>query len=315
MQTLFTQYWHFLAVQNACKINLFDLFINPNQVEIFCQTYQLELKAVQFLTNFLCEENYLIRLAATNEYICSEKGLQLCDNQPNGWKNACILWGEEHLSAWQGLDYTLKTGKPAFERLYKANFFDYLQDKPHKLANYHLAMGEYAREDYANVSNFLTDLPTITADIGGGLGVLVGNLAKSYPDKKFILADLPEVLNLAASIPENVTLSPLNFFQPFPFAAEAIILARVLHDWDNEKAGLILNNCHKALAKGGKLYIFELMQEEINANLLSLNMLLMCKSHERSSQEYKELLTSHNFVIIDKKPFNGLQTLTICERI
>jgi C-methyltransferase len=315
MQALFTQYWHFLAVQNACKINLFDLFVSPNTIENFCKQSQTQPVAVQFLVNFLTEEEYLYQITASNEYICSPKGLQLCDNQPNGWKNACILWGEEHLNAWQGLDYTLKTAQPAFERAYNSPFFAYLQDKPNKLANYHLAMAEYAREDYAKVGDFLTDLPTITADIGGGLGVLIKNLAKTYPDKKFILADLPEVLNLATAMPENVELKPLNFFQPFLFAAEAIILARVLHDWDDQQAGIILNNCYNALPQGGKLYVFELMQDEIKANLLSLNMLLMCKSHERSGCEYKRLLNTHNFEIVDKKLFNNLQTLTICKRM
>ncbi len=370
MQELFTQYWHFLAVQNACKINLFEAFIYANTVKNFCDKAHCNPKAVQFLIHFLTEQGYLktiqtkkYRFRSKNWYICTKKGIELsefipksrlktrkiyiphtkiripkrknciphtktripkrknCIPNPQSWKNACILWGQEHLTAWQNLDYTLKTGKPAFNELYKSNYFDYLADKPAQLQNYQQAMGEYARQDYAEVAIFLTalapkisNLPFVVADIGGGLGVLTQNLALAYPNIKFILADLPEVLAFAPNVAPNVKLYPLDFFKPLPFVADAMILARVLHDWDDEKVDILLKNCYDALPIGGKLYIFEIMQDEISANLLCLNMLLMCQSHERSSSEYLRLLTAHHFIFIDKKPFNSLQTLLIFEK-
>jgi C-methyltransferase len=48
-------------------------------------------------------------------------------------KYACMNWSGEHLTAWQNLDFSIKTGNSSFEEIYKKPFFDFLNDNPEKL--------------------------------------------------------------------------------------------------------------------------------------------------------------------------------------
>jgi len=149
----------------------------------------------------------------------------------------------------------------------------------------------------------------VIADVGGGTGVLINYIAKKYPQKQCLLFDRKEVVELSNIQQKNVKNIGGNFFNHLPFQTDAIILARVLHDWNDIKAKDILKNCHHALNSKGKLLIVEIMQDEIEANLLSLNMMLMTKSYERTFKQYEKLLDKVNFKIISKIKLNNLQTI------
>lgn len=317
LKSLFTQYWDFLALQNACKIGLFDAL--ADQTMSFSDLVGALYADAETLAHLLGVLVQLDTLKITKKrlYKLTKKGQILTEHHPESLRNACILWGQEHLNAWQHLDSTLRAGKPAFELLYGAKFFDYLADKPLVLENYHLAMRDYARDDYrdiAKVHDF--KLHRRLVDVGGGLGALVERIAAKCPDTECLLFDLPEVANLAKyrQTSNNYSIIGGNFFDELPFEADGIILARILHDWPDEQAAQILSNCDKALDDGGYLYVCEIMNEEAKAHGLSLNMKLMCESHERSSTEYTNLLENAGFEIIDRKRLNDLQTLLICAK-
>ncbi|MCS6822287.1 MAG: methyltransferase [Microscillaceae bacterium] len=104
-----------------------------------------------------------------------------------------------------------------------------------------------------------------------------------------------------------------NFFKPLPFQTEAIILSRILHDWNDERCTQILQNCHKALLPNRKIYIIENLQDKKETPLLSLNMLLICQNYERNLSEYQSLLDKINFQIQTIVPLNELQSVLICQ--
>ena len=107
-----------------------------------------------------------------------------------------------------------------------------------------------------------------------------------------------------------------DFFKEVPIIADGIIMSRVIHDWNNEKASLILKNVYNALPNRGKLYLIEILKENLKdgAALLSLNMLLMCNSYERTKDEYLSLLRDAGFNIKEVKSLNTLQSIIICEK-
>ncbi len=42
-----------------------------------------------------------------------------------------------------------------------------------------------------------------------------------------------------------------------PEGADAYILKRVIHDWDDDSAVRILDNCRRAMAAGGRVLVVE----------------------------------------------------------
>ncbi len=97
------------------------------------------------------------------------------------------------------------------------------------------------------------------------------------------------------------------------FQTDALILSRVLHDWEDEKALKILTHCKNALKPRGTLYILEILQNDTQAHLLSLNMLAICKSYERTLEEYQILLKKAEFNIKAIYPLNNLQKIIVCQ--
>jgi hypothetical protein len=56
------------------------------------------------------------------------------------------------------------------------------------------------------------------------------------------------------------------------------------------------------------------MQDEVHANLLSLNMMLMTESYERTYDQYNKLLLRNKFKIVDRIQLNDLQTILIAKK-
>ena len=145
-------------------------------------------------------------------------------------------------------------------------------------------MFEYARDDYENITETI-DLSNhkVLMDVGGGLGALLMAVRNTFPSLSLYLFETENVIKL---LPKNYSrlFSAISgdFFKEVPIIADGIIMSRVIHDWNNEKASLILKNVYNALPNRGKLYLIEILKENLKdgAALLSLNMLLMCNSYE-----------------------------------
>lgn len=311
----FTSYWQYIVLKTACKTQIFD-FINEgyNTREKLVKKGNFNLKVLTYLLKAL-EDLETIKILDSKIILTKEGGI-FTENHPNTLKYACIHWGEEHMRAWQNLEYTLKTGNPAFENIFKKPLFDYLSEDKKRLEIYHKAMGEYARDDYVNICEVIDfNQHHNILDVGGGLGALISIIASKFPQKNCVLFDRPEVIKISER--KNIKKIGGDFFKQIPSGFDAIILSRVLHDWDVENASRILNNVNKALQTDGKLYIIENLPEKIsdNATLLSLNMLLITKSYERTLREYSILLKKEGFGIIKTKQINKLQHAIICKKI
>lgn len=313
LKNIFTAHWTYLAVNAVCKLNIFDALESPKTVKEATNELHLNEDELQMLFDALCYSGFLKH--DNNTYCLTEKSELLTDKNSESLKYACKNWAEEHLTVWQNLDYLIKTGNSVFEHLYQSNFFDYLENFPDKLDDYHKAMYEYARDDYKTLPDKIDfNKHKSIMDVGGGYGAAINAIKKSFPHIKCFLFDLPEVTQKAKV--RNIQKIGGDFFVKIPKIADAIILSRVLHDWSDEKANIILRNCFEALPTNGTLYVIENCSDKIQTDLsmLSLNMAAMCKSYERSALQYVELCTNQQFVYHTDKKLNDLQTILIFKK-
>lgn len=310
LKMFFTQYWKFLAVYAACKLNLFDSLRTPKSVDLVADEIKSDKRVLTFLLNALCGIGYLQR---QNEmFLLKPISEFLTEEHPESLKYACMNWGSEHLIAWQNLDYTVKTGKNAFMKIYGKSFFDFLLENLDKLSIYHKAMFEYAKDDYADLCNKI-DFSAREAimDCGGGYGAAINVIKSNFPNKRCYLFDLPEVID-KVQFYNGIETIVGDFFESIPEIADTVILSRILHDWDDEHASMILKNCYSSLPTGGILYVIENCAEKIkDIDLLSLSMAVVCNSFERTTEEYKALCLHAGFVYVNDIQLNRLQTILI----
>jgi hypothetical protein len=88
-------------------------------------------------------------------------------------------------------------------------------------------------------------------DVGGGHRQLLAAILARYPDLPGVLFDLPSGVQIARSGAEQS--SPRaefvagSFFNSVPRGADVSVLRKVIHDWNDEQARVILRNCRDAM--------------------------------------------------------------------
>ncbi len=310
LKDFFTSHWKYMAVSTACKLNIFDNLEIPKTAKQLAKELSLDENKLSHLLDALYTINFLDR----NEHKFSLNKFSdfLTEDNEDSLKYACMNWSEEHLTAWQNLYFSIKTGKSSFEKIYGLPFFDYLNKYPEKLYAYHKAMYEYAKDDYFKLPE-LIDFKKYKSvmDVGGAYGALIKNIKDKNSNVECFLFDLPKVVEQLTLT--NIKIIGGSFFEEIPNVSEVMILARILHDWNDEKAKIILKNCFEALPKSGELYIIENCSDktDIDLSLLSLNMAAMCESYERTSKEYIALAENTGFYFTNELKLNELQTILI----
>lgn len=233
----------------------------------------------------------------------------------------CSDW---HWPVWGSLDYSVRTGKPAFEKVYNQPFFSYLEECPRASQIFNEGMTSFSAAtgaavldayDYSGIKRLI--------DVGGGHGYLLASIVKRYPEITGILFDAPSVINGAQPIlnacnaDTQFELVGGDFFEKIDAKGDAIIMKHVLHDWDEESCLKILHNCHTALPKNGKLLVVEMVIPGPNqpaiGKWLDLQMLLMLHSHERTEGEYSTLFAKAGFrltcVFPSMSPFSIIEAV------
>ena len=121
-----------------------------------------------------------------------------------------------------------------------------------------------------------------------------------------MLFDQPEVVDQAKETLEAAGLAGRfevvggDFFSDLPAGADAYLLSRVVHDWDDADAGRILATCHRAMPEGSRLLLIEAILPERAIDQpavirMDINMLLFLHGRERTASEFGRLLDERNF--------------------
>lgn len=143
---------------------------------------------------------------------------------------------------------------------------------------------------------------TRLVDLGGATGHLAMAAAEAWPELKCAVFDLPEVIAVAREFTAGADVELIEgdfFHDPLP-PADLYALGRILHDWSEEKIGVLLKRIYESLPAGGALLVAEKLLDEdmrgpVHAHMQSLNMLICTEGRERSLSQYAELLRDCGF--------------------
>lgn len=143
-------------------------------------------------------------------------------------------------------------------------------------------------------------------DLGGATGHLAIAACEHYPHLRAAVFDLPRVIEVAR---EYVQLTPAgarveliagDFFHDELPDADVFAVGRILHDWSDEKIGVLLAKVYRRLPSGGGLLIAEKLlaadkSGPVPALMQSLNMLVCTEGRERTLGEYRTLLEAAGY--------------------
>jgi O-methyltransferase len=161
-------------------------------------------------------------------------------------------------------------------------------------------------------------------DIAGGHGEVLMSILKACPNVRGILADVGHVIEgaksriAAAGLSSRCNAVAIDFFTSVPAGGDAYIMKHIIHDWDDERASLILRNIATAMgAKRGKVILLEMVLrgagEPDLGKLLDIEMLAMPGGRERSADEFKALFARSGFemtkVVPTKSPLSVVEAV------
>ena len=94
-------------------------------------------------------------------------------------------------------------------------------------------------------------------------------------------------------------------------SSEAVILARVLHDWPDPDALRILRRARESMHTNDTLYVLEMVKDELtgSGSLLDLHMLVMTRGAERTEAQFRELLSQSGFRMLDVVPTESVSSV------
>ena len=214
-------------------------------------------------------------------------------------KGPALVRGELYFHGAEGLLDAVKHGGTAFERIYDAPFFTHLDRHPDHEAAFEASMaGRAEQEAQAVVAAYdFTSLKTLV-DVGGGRGVLLNAILKQAPHLDATLFDRPAAIEAARPHVPKVVAG--DFFAAVPPGADAYLLSRVLHDWDDEDALRILATVRRAMRDDSRVLIVDAIlprhaRDKPAAIRMDLHMLLLLGARERTEAEFRALLQRAGF--------------------
>ena len=238
---------------------------------------------------------------------------------------ARMFLSDWHDSAWNDLDYVVRTGKPGFDHVFGKSLFSWMNENPEERKIFDQGQGLKAK-GFAEAVIDAYDFSSFNSvcDIGGGQGSFLTHLLMKYPQMKGFVADLPgtalSVNNtiIKAGIMDRCKAIIYDFIKETPPVCEGYFLVNILHNWDDETCSQILENISRAMDAGSRLCILEFLLESgpcfSVAKLLDIEVLVMGGGCERSLDEYKALLGSAELMISKVIPTKRGPALMECTK-
>lgn len=190
-------------------------------------------------------------------------------------------------------------------------FYEYLSEHPKRAQQFSQAMSGASTGGLQTLAdNFpWSSLPAnaLVLDVGGSQGHVSSFLAAQFMDLKFVVQDLPAVLeNLTFQIPEElkgrVELMAYDFFETQNTDklkdVDAVLMRYIFHNWSDEYCVRILRNLKGVLKKGARIVVQDhLLPEPGSLGLLKensirsmdLTMLALFNSRERDEDDWRKL--------------------------
>lgn len=237
-------------------------------------------------------------------------GTLLRSDHTESVRSWAVFVGGNQWSIWGHLIDSIKTGESARKMLTGNKEFEHLERDPSMAAHFNQAMVEITRlisREVVQTYDFSQFRRIV--DVGGGYGELLAAILRENPGIRGVLFDLPHARETAElrmavmGLAQRCEFIVGSFFEEIPGQCDAYMLKSIIHDWNDERSKLILQNCRRAMPEHGKLLLVERVvpdrlgisaEDQVMARS-DLNMLLGPGGRERTESEFRLLLDESGF--------------------
>ena len=210
-------------------------------------------------------------------------------------------------AAWGNFLNSLRTGRPAFDRVHNATIWAYLADNAQAGADFNRFMTAQSRLHNAAIIEAydFSGIGTLV-DVGGGHGATLAAALAQNPNTRGVLFDLPEVVTPASTL-ETATFGARceviagDMLQQIPAGGDAYLFKRVMMDLTDDETVTVLRHCRTVMKPSGKVLVIDPMLPDANAPhlnwLVDLNMLVSTGGQCRTRAQFRALFEASGFTL------------------
>ncbi|XP_057200084.1 acetylserotonin O-methyltransferase 2 isoform X1 [Triplophysa rosa] len=302
------------AIFSACELGVFDLLLEsqkPLTAGEVAQKLGTSGDGIERLLDLLVAIEILeVELMQGTAYYNSTDvaNLYLAKSSPKSLHSLIIYHSQTTYPLWNNLVDAVREGKNQNEKTFglpSEEIFSAIYRSEEEMLKFMGLMNSTWVIDGHDIATAF-DLSCFKSiiDLGGCSGALAREIAKEYPSSTVMVLDLPEVIQSAqrhfAQQNDTICFQEGNFFDGEIPSADLYILARIIHDWKDDKNVKLLKKIHSACNKGGGVLIaeallFENRRGPTMVQTFSLNMLVQTEGKEHPPSYYTHLLTEAGF--------------------
>lgn len=324
MLELITGHWRSRAVYTAARLGVAEaLAEGPKSAADLATQLDVDADALRRLLRALASLGVFVERAGRFEHTPMSE--RLVKDRAGSMRSLALAIGGAPYRVWGELPRSIKTGKPAFEHVFGAPFFDYMAQNEDAQRAFDQAMVEQSSLAHAAIvaAYDFSGFGTIV-DVGGGVGALMERILRKFPGPRGVIFDQPQVVSKARARLSQTDLAPRltftegSFFESVPEGGDAYVLAMIIHDWNDADAAAILRNVGRAMAPGARVLLSELLIPPGNSpffgKLLDLDMLVTLGGKERTAEEYRALFADAGLTLTRFVPaYGGMSALSVIE--
>ncbi|KAM4794666.1 acetylserotonin O-methyltransferase-like isoform 2-T2 [Rhinophrynus dorsalis] len=297
------------AMFAACELGVFDL-LHESDEPLCTATIATRLGTSEDGLDRLlsaCVGLKLLKVEMKNNEELSN--IYLIKSGPRSLYHMMMYYSHTLYMCWNFLPDAIREGKSQYERAFgmsSKDIFEALYRSEEEMVTFMHHMDSIWNICGKDVITAL-DLSIFKTvfDLGGCSGALAKQFVSEYPGSSVTVLDLPKVVKTAKKHFTNggdcnVSFHEGDFFKdPIP-EADLFIMARIIHDWTEDKCLQLLKKIYQSCRPGGGVLLVEVLLNEdksgpLTSQLYSLNMLVQTEGKERTPSEYSKLLMASGF--------------------
>ncbi|MFC5835056.1 methyltransferase [Nonomuraea insulae] len=287
-----------MAVRVAATLGLSDLLAaGAMPVEELARRSGTDADALgRMLRHLVCRG--IFAEPEPGRFAVNEPAALLASGHPSRMRELLDLdgFGGQMDLAFTGLLHTVRTGKPAWETVFGAPYWSHLAATPQLSASFDAMMAESADSVIDVAGGYDWSGVRHVVDVGGGTGALLAEVLSANPDLRATLVDLPDTVDrgrrylAGRGLDTRCAFAGQSFFDPLPAGADVYVLRRVVHDWGDDEALLILRRCAEAAGRHGRVVVVETQggpgDDPAMFAEMNLRMLVLSGGRERTVEDY-----------------------------
>ncbi|XP_056294125.1 acetylserotonin O-methyltransferase [Pseudoliparis swirei] len=303
------------TVFSACELGVFDVLLaseRPLSAEEVSQAVGASLDGTQRLLA-ACTGLQLLNTHQDDGHVCysntEQASVYLTRSSPLSLYQSIQYSSRTIYLCWHYLTDAVREGRNQYEKAFGVSSNDLFQalyrsdEEMVKFMQLMNSIWNICGKDVVTAFD-LSPFNSI-CDLGGCSGALAKQCTSAYPQCTVTIFDLPNVVHMSkkhfvTGADERISFREGDFFKdPLP-EADLYILARILHDWTDQRCIELLSSVYKACKPGGAVLLVEALLHEdgsgpVTVQLYSLNMLVQTEGRERTAAQYAALLDAAGF--------------------